>query len=74
MFVLFSDDADSDAESWESWDGEALGIEQCLFCPNVADSLEKNIEHMTVRHSFFIPDIEYISDMDGLICYLGNFR
>ena len=61
----------SDSESVESWDGEALGEEECLFCSHVSDSLETNVQHMTSAHSFFIPDIEYLTDLPGLIGYLG---
>lgn len=60
---------ESDAEDWE---GDALGIEQCLFCSNVSNSLESNVEHMTSMHSFFIPDFEYLADLEGLITYLGG--
>ena len=63
---------DSDAESCESWEGEAVGMEECLFCSHISDSLEKNVEHMTVKHSFFIPDAEYLSDLEGLVIYLGQ--
>ena len=63
--------SDSDAESCESWEGEALGIEECLFCSLVSDSIEKNVEHMTEKHSFFIPDAEFISNLEGLVVYLG---
>ena len=62
---------DSDSESVESWDGEALGEEECLFCSHVSDSLETNVQHMTSAHSFFIPDVEYLTDLPGLIGYLG---
>ncbi|KAK3108681.1 hypothetical protein FSP39_013226 [Pinctada imbricata] len=67
-----SDDDDSDAESVDSWDENSLGIEECLFCSHINSSMEKNIEHMTVKHSFFLPDAEYITDLEGLICYLGE--
>ncbi len=62
---------DSDEESVESWDGEALGEEECLFCSYLSNSLEQNVNHMTTSHSFFIPDIEYLVDLPGLVTYLG---
>lgn len=65
-------DAVSDDGSWESWDGEALVVEECLFCSHLSKSLEKNIKHMTMTHSFFIPDLEYVCDLEGLIRYLGE--
>lgn len=30
------------------------------------------MHHMTVKHSFFIPDAEYLSDKAGLITYLSQ--
>ena len=50
-----------------------LGLEQCLFCPQVSETLESNLEHMTHKHSFFLPDAEYVSDAEELIVYLGKF-
>ncbi|KAI7854804.1 C2H2 type zinc-finger-domain-containing protein [Circinella umbellata] len=45
---------------------------ECLFCNNKADSFEDNMSHMTLVHSFFIPDIEYLVDLKGLVKYLGE--
>jgi len=65
-------DMESDADSNESWSDGALGLEQCLFCQHVSDNLEKNVQHMTMEHSFFIPDIEYLVDLEGFISQLGE--
>lgn len=45
---------------------------QCLFCPEGSSSLADNLTHMSVAHSFFIPDAEYLVDLPGLIQYLGE--
>lgn len=50
----------------------AIPVTDCLFCPHHSSSLMKNVAHMTKIHSFFIPDIEYLSDLKGLIRYLGK--
>lgn len=50
----------------------AIPRTDCLFCPHHSSSLLKNVAHMTKIHSFFIPDIEYLSDLKGLIRYLGE--
>ncbi|XP_022437126.1 zinc finger protein 622 [Delphinapterus leucas] len=50
----------------------AIPITDCLFCPHHSSSLTKNVAHMTKVHSFFIPDVEYLSDLKGLIKYLGE--
>ncbi|KAJ3030419.1 UNVERIFIED_CONTAM: hypothetical protein HDU68_009123 [Siphonaria sp. JEL0065] len=44
----------------------------CLFCTNKSDSLESNLKHMAVAHSFFVPDLEFLVDMEGLIRYLAE--
>ncbi|RKP34050.1 C2H2 type zinc-finger-domain-containing protein [Dimargaris cristalligena] len=49
-----------------------LAPESCLFCVHTSDSFESNIEHMTQVHSFFIPDIEFMKDLPGMIKYLGE--
>uniref|UniRef100_A0A8C4LF76 Cytoplasmic 60S subunit biogenesis factor ZNF622 n=1 Tax=Equus asinus TaxID=9793 RepID=A0A8C4LF76_EQUAS len=64
-----------DAEEEESGGSPRLGaipVTDCLFCPHHSSSLVKNVAHMTKVHSFFIPDIEYLSDLKGLIKYLGE--
>jgi pre-60S factor REI1 len=45
---------------------------ECLFCTEKSDTFDDNITHMTKVHSFFIPDIEYLVDLRGLIKYLGE--
>ncbi|XP_075069017.1 cytoplasmic 60S subunit biogenesis factor ZNF622 [Mixophyes fleayi] len=50
----------------------AIPITDCLFCPHHSRSLVKSIDHMTKVHSFFIPDIEFLQDLQGLILYLGE--
>jgi len=49
-----------------------LEITDCLFCRNKAEDLESNINHMAKIHGFFIPDIEYLQNLEGLISYLGE--
>ena len=68
------EEMDTDDESVESWSGEALGLEECLFCSHISKTLEKNVSHMTVAHSFFIPDVEFLVDLEGLITYLGEYK
>ncbi|XP_069111327.1 cytoplasmic 60S subunit biogenesis factor ZNF622-like isoform X2 [Argopecten irradians] len=67
-----SDNEDSDAESFESWDESTIALEECLFCSHVNKTLEDNVKHMTSKHSFFIPDAEFLVDLEGLITYLGE--
>lgn len=45
---------------------------QCLFCTQESTSLENNLTHMSLVHSFFIPDADYLIDIEGVINYLGE--
>lgn len=49
-----------------------LASNSCLFCPHQSSSLELSLEHMTRQHSFFIPDVDYLRDTEGLLAYLGE--
>jgi pre-60S factor REI1 len=44
----------------------------CLFCTHASETFEDNMQHMTSTHSLFIPDIEYLVDLRGLVRYLGE--
>lgn len=50
----------------------SIPVCDCLFCPHHSRSLMKNMAHMTTVHSFFIPDLEFLIDLKGLIAYLGE--
>lgn len=50
-----------------------IPVTDCLFCSHHSQSLMKNVAHMTGVHSFFIPDVEFLVDLKGLIRYLGEF-
>jgi pre-60S factor REI1 len=43
---------------------------ECLFCNSTATSLEANLGHMSLAHSFFIPDAEYLIDVESFLSYL----
>eukprot|EP00002_Diphylleia_rotans_P007780 TRINITY_DN17440_c0_g1_i1.p1 TRINITY_DN17440_c0_g1~~TRINITY_DN17440_c0_g1_i1.p1 ORF type:complete len:430 (-),score=119.03 TRINITY_DN17440_c0_g1_i1:338-1627(-) len=49
-----------------------LSLSDCIFCKHKSADLQSNLHHMTKEHSFFIPDIEYLVDLEGLIGYLGE--
>ncbi|KAJ9100958.1 hypothetical protein QFC19_005354 [Naganishia cerealis] len=44
----------------------------CLFCTHTSEDIEANLQHMAVKHSFFLPDTEYLVDVEGLLQYLGE--
>eukprot|EP00833_Pecoramyces_ruminatium_P005724 jgi/Orpsp1_1/1179756/evm.model.c7180000070662.2 len=45
---------------------------ECLFCDFKGETLDEKMEHMTVEHTFFIPDIEYLVDLKGFMNYLAE--
>ncbi|KAJ3303216.1 hypothetical protein HDV03_004125, partial [Kappamyces sp. JEL0829] len=44
----------------------------CLFCRHVSPTIDETLVHMASSHSFFIPDIEFLVDVEGLLQYLGD--
>lgn len=64
-------DNDDEGLSGES-DGEPepLEVDECLFCPLVSEDMEANLKHMSSVHGFFIPDLDYLVDLKGLVEYL----
>jgi pre-60S factor REI1 len=43
---------------------------RCLFCNHKASDLQENTEHMRKSHGMFIPEKEYLVNLEGLIHYL----
>ncbi|XP_045141135.1 zinc finger protein 622-like [Echinops telfairi] len=50
----------------------AIPVTDCLFCSHHSSSLMRNVAHITKAHSSFVPDVEYLCDLKGLIRYLGE--
>lgn len=75
--AMTDDDSDTEEVDSDEWDEEysdnnPILQNNCLFCNNHSATMTKNVKHMTVAHSFFIPDVEYVVDVKGLLCYLGE--
>lgn len=51
---------------------DRLELSDCLYCPSHFESMEKCIEHMHMSHSFYIPDIDYLKDLPGLMRFLAD--
>ena len=74
--IVKIDPEDFNESDWEEIDSdeeelEKIPLEECLFCSDLAESMEMNLSHMSRQHSFFIPDVEYCVDLKGLLTYLG---
>ncbi|KAF8389388.1 hypothetical protein HHK36_026083 [Tetracentron sinense] len=50
---------------------EELNPSCCFMCDLEHDNIESCMVHMHKRHGFFIPDVEYLKDPNGLLTYLG---
>lgn len=58
--------AGADAAPWD--------VARCLFCLKdfgAAGDVGSCVEHMHRAHGFFVPDADYLSDVEGLLQYLG---
>ncbi|KAM9845357.1 cytoplasmic 60S subunit biogenesis factor ZNF622 [Aulostomus maculatus] len=80
------DDMEDDEDAEETMDQEegdssqprpaalpgSIAVTDCLFCSHHSKTLVKNVAHMTKVHSFFIPDVEFLVDLRGLLRYLGE--
>lgn len=45
---------------------------ECLFCAHPSDTFDANMDHMKTEHAFFLPDVEYLVDAQGLVAYLSR--
>lgn len=45
--------------------------EVCLFCDKKSSSPKANVSHMDSMHGFFVPEEQYVVDLEGLLEYLG---
>jgi pre-60S factor REI1 len=43
---------------------------RCLFCRELSSTVHFNMIHMGTVHSMYIPEIKYLSDLEGLLTYL----
>lgn len=60
------------SDEWEKIAENPLTERDCLFCPHISEDMLENLKHMSVAHSFFIPDLDYCTDLEGLLYYLGE--
>jgi pre-60S factor REI1 len=72
--IANSSSADVNMEEEEEEEEEAPTIDprQCLFDNHMSASVEKNVDRMYQKYGFFIPDREYLVDLEGLIGYCAE--
>lgn len=49
-----------------------LALEDCLFCAMRFESMDMAIDHMRCMHSFYIPDMDFLVNLPGLMRYLAD--
>ena len=50
----------------------SLSLNCCMFCNYDSPNLKLNAMHMTKFHGMFIPEQNYLVDLDGLVAWLHN--
>jgi len=61
-----------DSDEWDEDEENPIQNNNCLFCDHHSSDLVKNLKHMSLEHSFFIPDAEFCTDVEGLLSYLAG--
>jgi len=61
--------SDDDEDDYD--ESKAIPNTTCLFCPTTSTSFGDNLQHMALKHGFFVPDSNYCCDVEGLVTYLG---
>ena len=64
------DDRTSSTASLDTQNSPPMPIHRCLFCNYDSPNLKLSGLHMTRFHGLFIPEQDYLVDLDGLIKYL----
>jgi pre-60S factor REI1 len=62
----------SELESTKQKYKPVLGAAVSVFDDKIFSTSEETVDYMTMKYGFFIPDIEYLTDLDGLIEYLNE--
>lgn len=60
------------SDEWEELTENPISTNGCIFCSHQSSDMVENLKHMSIAHSFFIPDAEYCIDLEGLLYYLGD--
>jgi pre-60S factor REI1 len=72
-------EGEDEDDEWEDMDSTAPSTAPQPVAPNVSifddklfESTDECVQYMAVQFGFFLPDVEYLSDLDGLLTYLGE--
>lgn len=64
-------DEDYDEDEAEEMLARVVKPDTCLFCDKKSNDANSNVIHMNLMHGFFVPEEQYVIDLDGLLEYLG---
>lgn len=64
-------DEDYDEEEAAEMLAKVVSSDVCLFCSKKSCDIESNVKHMNLMHGFFIPEEQYLIDLEGMMEYLG---
>lgn len=67
---FLTDESPLNTLSLNTHEEESFSPLQCLFCNLDSASMNANLTHMSHAHNFFVPDAEYLIDMESLLSYL----
>ncbi|EMC99657.1 hypothetical protein BAUCODRAFT_30032 [Baudoinia panamericana UAMH 10762] len=62
---------DSEMQEDEEYEHKA-DLAQCLFCNFLSPATDSNLAHMSRQHGFFVPEKDYLVDLNGLLNYLSE--
>lgn len=61
-----------DSDEWDEDFENPIANNDCIFCGEHSADFVENVKHMSIVHSFYIPDTDYVVDLEGLLMYLGE--
>lgn len=64
-------DEDYDEEEAAEMLARVVKSDHCLFCDRKSSNIKGNLHHMNLMHGFFIPEEQYLIDLEGIMEYLG---
>lgn len=67
-----SDEKNADEEEEEEIEELPLGPNISIFDNKEFETVDECVKYMAETFGFFIPDVEYLVDMEGLLGYLGE--
>lgn len=64
-------DEEYDEEEAAEMLARVVKSDTCLFCDKKSSNIAGNLHHMSLTHGFFIPEDQYLIDLEGIMEYLG---